>query len=502
MWHVSDKLKVLIVRCLSQGVRALAVIWIARLLLPADYGQYELLIALTAIVTGFGDLGIYQTVMKETRLSEAEVRDTALVYTLLYSSVYAVVGLVCGLIFAWWEAAWGLLALGALHGATVFCTALYVLQTALLAREQRLVRWAGFEAVSVLVAALTGIVVALVGGSYFAPAAQAFVPQLTIVAIVFYLHPLAWPRHASRSALKQFFRFGWPMGMFLYVCIVQTAVLRLVVGWIDGKEMVGVLGRAIQVRDLIGYTLLTTFELILLPLMARALDHRPRLVELYLRGSRAIALLTCGGAAWLWATSPDLIGTVYGENWKGVTPLLTVVSLGLLPLCLSYPSQLVAVAAGKPRVPLRFARWQLYALAVGLVVYCLSNLWWGCVIWTAVSVIMATAAGRWGQQYVGLTYRRTLACLAPVYGAAAVSAVVMWGARLTLTGHFPEVVRLIVCTLAGAATASVYLFLFAPATFADIRSLVRRAPPPSGPAEPPTISQIDSALGQAVAQPE
>lgn len=501
--HISDKALVLGLRAASQGTRILATMVLARFVAKEDYGRFGLILAVPGMIAAVGDFGISRSVTNTNDLHDDEVRDTALVLMVAFALVLGVSAVASGWHLGQQRGDERLAWVGLIVAATFVVQSVQAVQLSLLARDLRFVRWAGVEALTVLATVASGIALAVAGGGIFALAVQQLLAQCLGLAVTLYAKPMQMPRRFSRAVFRRFYSFGWRITLFQYTNNIQTPISNLLIGQAVGPIRadveVGRYGRAIGVRDLLGHNLVTTFDLVLLPLMARAKDDPERLRGLFVRGGVAVTAFTAFGAAWLAVTAPDLVRIVLGAQWSDVPPIIVNLTPGLAFSGLAYPALILALALGDPLVNFRYAVLNLVGLTIAAPALWFADLKWFALILSLWSAVPAMSALRWGAHSVGLRLRDTTDRYARVLIIAGLVALAMAATARAMTALWPLVkpagaggplweilealARLGVCTGLGAAVAWCLLARFDRRSYHEIMGLVFRRgvvpPPPS-----------------------
>ena len=503
MFVVSDKLVFLITSVLAQALRVITTFVMARLLTPEDYG----LLALVGIAPGFlallGDCGITRALVQYRDLPTETVEASGLMVSVALAIFYAALFFASGVFFFLHGYKHGsilvrydqrMVAVGLIAGMTVILSAIYTFQMACLNRDLKFRAEALQNLIFAVVLAVTGLSLALVAHHHrpfgvFAVAGQPLVAQIMGNAVIYHRHPFRWPSAFRFSMAAKMLNYGWRVTLAQYANNLQQTIVAASVSVVGGAYGLGVFGRATQVSDMIGYSLVSSFDRLLHPLLRSVRDDAQRLRGIFTRGCIGTTLLCGFGWAWLMGTAPDLIRVVMGPQWGAVPPLLRIVCTVLLTSGAGLMAIVVTHALGKPLVWLRFGSVNL-------------------------ALLLAALAS-------GLSWHRSLAAIAAAYAACqATTAIAMnyWAARTlrvsvkTLGGHLarllavslvtgfcilqvrhwilwtPAVVRLIVASLAGAAVFLILALLVEREAILDFRTLVRRRRPAEPP--PPQTTEV------------
>lgn len=501
--RVTDKSLVLATRLASQGVRVASSMVLLRLVSQEDYGRFDLLMAVPGLLAAAGDFGITRSVTASHDLPEDRVQDTALTLLLGIAIVNGMLALAGGWYYDVARADSRLRWIGLIVAATFVVQNVQSAQMALLARELRFARWAGVEALMMIATVATGIGVAIAGGGIFALALQQLLAAVCGLAVTVHGKPLRWPQKVDRAIARRFFSYGWKVSLYQWTNNAPNSIGRLTIGRFAGDLAVGVFGRASQVRELIGHGLVTTFDLVLMPLFARAKDDVGRLRDLLIRGSVGVTVYCSFGAAWLAAVAPDLIRVVAGPRWADVPSVLRALAPGLAIQAMCYPCIIMSLALNQPLVSFRYALLNLVGLAVSIVALWQWGVWHFAAAQSAYAIIPTVYAARWGAHVTGFRFRILFMRLVPILLEALVVCATMLASASALKSledtwlanviapHWKLVIallRLALVSLIGALTGWALLAGWDRRNYADLKSLLLRRK------EDPEITATDLAV--------
>jgi O-antigen/teichoic acid export membrane protein len=480
---VTEKSLVLATRIGSQCARILATMIMARLVSTEEYGRFDLILSIPGLLGAAGDLGISRSLVSSHDLPEKEVQDTGIIAMFFLALILGALAIAAGWHYARMDADPRLLWVGVIVAATFIAQNLQGAQMAMLARNMNFSRWARIEALMMLASVVTGITVALAGGGLLALALQQFLAQTFGLFVSSRARPLHWPRHWNWAIAKRFFSFGWKASIYAWTNNVQPNIARQaiqqVVGGraaanaaVIGATAVGVFGRALAVRELIGYSFVATFDLVLLPLFSRAKDDQARLSDLLLRGTIGVTAFCSFGAAWFVALAPDLIRVFLGPDWGEVPGLLRAMAPALAMHGLAYSCMVLAMALQLPMVSLCYALLNMLGLAVGIVALWYWDMWHFAMTQTLFTVFPTYYVTRWGSRITGLPFRTLMSRSILILAEAVIMCGVMWLVSMELhkltdqwlpdnarmirwipNDQLAAMIRLSLSSLAGALTA-------------------------------------------------
>jgi PST family polysaccharide transporter len=301
----------------------------ARLVTPAEYGAYALVIAIPGLVGAMGDFGVPTSLVQMRDASESAVLHTAIG---LGASLYFIYGLLTigGGVYLWHthhDVRYFNVAL--LVATTGFLAQMYSIQLANLNRHRRFGAESFQNFIFSISQAATGILLAILGLGVYALALQGLAGQLVGNAMIQRRAPLEWPRCFSWKVAKRYFALGSKVSFGVYVSGFQGNFLSVALGKSSGESAVGYWGRALGIQALFGQNLLASVERVVYPTLCAANGDAERFRYLLERAAAMFMLFSAFAAAWLWAAGGPLVRLMLGAQWEAVVPVLVVLSFAV-----------------------------------------------------------------------------------------------------------------------------------------------------------------------------
>jgi len=302
-------------------IQLAALVVLARLLSPTEFGLYAIAAVLMTLFEMFKDLGLSLATVQRAEISQRQVS------TLFWLNV------LLGALIAGVTAALGPLA-GQLYGEPALSEILYWLagsflltgvgtqHQALLRRQMR------FGALAVLqtaaeVAALAAAVAAAVAGLGF----WALVVQRLVWALL--MGPGAWAvcgwrpgRPGPFREVAHLVRFGGEVTASMLVNQLASNADKLLLGWMWGPAPVGLYERAQKLVRVALHNLNTPLFGVAVPALSRLKDEPETYRRAYLGVVGKLSMLTTPVAAVLVACPDWVVALLFGQAWLAAAPLL------------------------------------------------------------------------------------------------------------------------------------------------------------------------------------
>lgn len=332
----------------SKLVNFVFVAVLARLLTPADFGSYTMLMTLIWALTALADLGISQVMVREIAVQRQNAGGM-LASALLISTAVA--------LFAWTSlAVWGwfgpyaatLRFLIFLAGGIVFGNTLAQTASSALRAFERMEIQAALNSGLLLVVSLAGLALAFAG---FGLSAQIWsnlafgmiTAALTLGIVQRWFVPLNG--QVNFGAVGALMRQALPI-TFLFLC---SAALRwsdvLILSQVRPLEDVAVYGAAVRLIEL-AFVISNSAAAALLPALAiRWQNDREKANQLYTYALRLFATLGLAVAFGLTALSGPIISLVYGAQYQAANQPLIILGWTYFFQVVNAPMWLLLITA-------------------------------------------------------------------------------------------------------------------------------------------------------------
>lgn len=346
-----------------QGVAFIVSVFLARLLLPAEFGLVAMALVFITISQVFADFGLASALIQNKENS-----------SLTYSSVFyfnVAVGL--GLFGLFW-----LLAplIAAFYQNPQFTMLVRYLSLAFIINGFNLVqatilrRNLQFKTIAVraiaaqLVSGIFAVVLAYRGWGVYALVVQNLLGSFLGTLLLWHVAEWKPGLEFSWSEVKKL--SGFSMYVFLnhVTTKLATQLDTLVVGKVFNATTLGLYGRATSLNSLVTTFSSTSISRVSFPVLSKLQDDRPRFIAVYMKLLEVVAFASFGLSGALIFAGGDLITLLFGPNWQGSVFIFQVLVLKSF----TYPVSLLIVsvfwAAGKSKESFWFSN---AGKAVGLL---------------------------------------------------------------------------------------------------------------------------------------
>ena len=376
-------------------IRFVSVVVLARLLTPADFGLVAAASPLVAFVGLFQELGLRQAVIQRKEIGYPQLNRVFWVTVLT--------GVACSLIIvaispgiAAFYGDQRLTLVSITVGVPLLFGSMSGLHLGLMSRRLQFTYIALNDVLGALVGLIASVLSAYLGYGYWSLI-------IGMIANSFFVLAASWitsrfvPGRPDFRMERDILSFGANLTGTTIVTFVRRNLDNVLIGKFAGTIELGFYDRAYKLLLFPMQNINNPMGRVLLPVLSRVQDDKPRLREAYLRAVGLLALLIIPGVAALTANSEETIRLLLGERWLGAAPMFAW--LGLVGMAQPVTNSMgwLFVSQGHTREMMWLS---LFSSTVAIIGFCV-GLSWGAVGVAAAYAVTSLAIQPVKWWYVG-----------------------------------------------------------------------------------------------------
>lgn len=317
------------------GIQLIALVVLGRLLPPEAFGLVVMVTAVVGIGELIRDFGLSAAAMQATQLSQAEKSNLFWANSGLGVVLTGVACLIAVPLAGFYDE-------DLLVPITLALSSTFVLngiQTQFqveLARNSRFGVLAASDAVAQVLGLAAAVIIALMGGSYWALVAQLLVISvvLCVTRVIASRWAPSWPnRHVT---IRHFLKYGWHLALAQMLNYLSANLPSVLIGLKSGPAAVGSYNRAYQIAIMPISQVLAPLTNVLLPALSRVKSEKERFNLALLGIQRVLGYATGLIFAIVIAGSVSVVEIALGDGWEETAPLLSVLAAGAVFQSLSF----------------------------------------------------------------------------------------------------------------------------------------------------------------------
>lgn len=454
-----------------------AIVVLARVLDPAEFGLFALAFIAIGALSLFQDLGV-ETALIQRKGDERIAADTAFWLIPLMSGVLFGLTQLCAPLFASWVGDDQLIPIVRWLGVIFLVNSLGRVPLALLSKRTEFAKRSWAQMSGEVVYAVVAVALALCGWKIWSLVAG-------YLAKVVVTNGLAWmfvnfkPTFGfDRVVARQMLQIGGFLVASNILWFIKTNVGALWIGKLLGVTALGYYTIAFGIANFLSTYIFGRMNHVMFPVLARMQDNRAEVIGAYLKYLKYVAIVALPVGIGLLLVAEPFLHVVYGAKWLPAAPALRILAIAGVMGVLSQPGSSVFYAHGASRRVFTVGLVSAGTL-LGLIVPLTAH--WG-VVGTAVAVLISNCLGFlasvWGvRRVLGVRLVEVGRVLgASVMGGVALSAIVLLlrdAVPLLVGWSFSPLSHLFVLVFSGALTYLLYLIVMEKSFLADVRDFLR-----------------------------
>jgi O-antigen/teichoic acid export membrane protein len=446
---------------------------LARLLSPGDYGLMAMVMVFTSFAGMLADAGFNTALVQRKDINPVHGHTvfwiTLLIGVLLLAGTFALAPFIADFYQT-----------PALTNIFRVISINFVIGTfgnvpsAILQREMRFREIAKIETIALLLSGALAIGMALRGAGVWSLVAQPLLAA--IVTALLRCRACRWfPKMVfCPKALKEIWGFSGHMFGFLFINYWSRNADNLIIGKFFGSVAVGLYSRAYGLMLLPITQINGVINQIMLPALCGIQDDKPRVARIYLRMVGLISLLSCPMMLGLFVVADSFVLTVYGEKWRGMVPVLQVLSL--VGLIQSLVSSCGLLLQSQGRSDLLFYWWSLFnMLFIGSFVAggLLGSVYSVAVCYAVANILYSAPALVISGRAVDLPARKIVHAIAGPFFAALGMASAVYAVKCLLPASWPPGLILVLLMMVGIVSYAIAVLSWNLTAWQDMRKTIR-----------------------------
>jgi O-antigen/teichoic acid export membrane protein len=440
-WKLSAQL-------VTQVTRLAVAILLARIMSPVEFGIAGLALVFAPLAYVFTDLG---AVLVQQREQSEEDRSTAFWLSIAIGGVLTVVGVLLAAPIARFYHEPQVKSLFMVLSVTFVITAAATTHSALLHRAMEFRRIETANMIAVLGASVVAVVVALLGGGAWAIILQLVANSILYLGLLWRASHWRPSRRFSRASVRSLWSFSASNLGANLLHYFERNTDNLLIGRFLGPASLGVYSIAYNLMLYPVTRFAAPIHQVMFPLLARVQDDDERVVRIWLRVTRIVAVVVAPAMVGLVVVAPELVHVLLGDKWDAAVPVIQILAIAGLVYAVRIPSTSVILAKGRAGTLFRFSLLSAIVLVTGFAI----TVSWGVnavaasftVSFLAMTPILVALAAR----TVGGTLRAYAGNLLGVTVATAIMAAAVVPLRiLFVDAGLPPILVLLATAAAGA----------------------------------------------------
>jgi O-antigen/teichoic acid export membrane protein len=336
------------------GLRMVAVVVLARLLDPKDFGLVGMVTALTGVLTWFRDFGLSAAAVQRADITRDQ-HSTLFWINVVLGALLALVTLTAAPAIAAFYHEPRLLWVAAVLGTAFLFNAVGIQHSALLQRQMRFTSLAAISVVSLMVGTAIGIGGAAIGYGYWALVAQSVTTPL-VASIGFWL-ATGWIPGMPRwhAGIRSMVHFGGTLTLNGIIAYIGFNADKVMIGRSLGVDAIGIYGRGFYLVNVPIDNLNSAVGEVAFSALSRLQNDPARLKRYFLKGFSLVLGLTLPITIACALFADDIVLVLLGPKWQASMEIVRLLAPTIAVIAVINPMGWLILSLGLVRRSLKIA---------------------------------------------------------------------------------------------------------------------------------------------------
>jgi O-antigen/teichoic acid export membrane protein len=457
---------------LAKVLQFVAVIVLARLLSPHEFGLVAMILVFTGFASTIADVGLGASIIQKQTLSDANLNSVFWLNIAVGCALTIILSIAAPLLANFY----GEPQLQLLTVAVAFnfiLGSLSVVQYALLQKALNFRSRFWIETVAILSSGFFALVLALAGAGVWSLVGQSLCENAARTAMTWQLSSWRPQRRFELAAVKELLKFGWNLVGFNIVVYFAQNFDKLAIGHQIGSSALGTYNLSDRLMRLPLSNVTAISGAVMFPAFSKLQDNLESINRAYLRANRMIALLTFPMMMGLSALAEPAILVIYGRKWQAAVGIVKLLCFAGLAQSVYNTASWIFLSCGRPDIQFRLGILSMFARIVGVLIgmrWGLLGIAWAYVLGSYLCLLYPTWSLAGG--LIGLRFSELVKNVAGPFFCAAFMAATIWISDQWLFVEKADWIRLLVHTLAGTCIYGFLITRFKLEAWQDVRAFI------------------------------
>jgi len=335
-------------------LRIVALMILARLLDPKDFGLVGMVTAFTSVLNLFRDFGLSTATVQREDISEEQISTLFWINLLVGAILTILLAIMAPVVVRFYHEPrlfWVTISLA----SGFFINAAGVQHSALLQRELRFTALAVIQIIALAVSTALGISAALLGFGYWSLVVLSI--TLPLISTIAYWIAASWiPGKPRKTAgILPMIHFGGAVTLISLIVYVAYNLDKVLLGRFWGAEALGIYGRSYQIINIPTDNLNSAVGEVAFAALSRLQGEPQRLRSYFLKGYTLVLALTVPITCIIGIFPYDLVMVILGPKWYSATRILQLLAPTILIFAIINPLGWLLFALGMVKRSIKIA---------------------------------------------------------------------------------------------------------------------------------------------------
>lgn len=457
----------------TQLISFIVSIFLARILLPEEFGLIGMIAIFMGIGTTLFDGGMTSSLIRSDNLEESDY-STVFIFNLIVSiAVYLVVFILAPFIADFYHQP-TLRNITRLYALSFVFSAFGSVQNTILTKAMSFKRQALLTVPALLVASIVAIVMAKLGYGVWSLVGMTLVNTF-ILSVILWLTSKWKPRLIfSKEKFKKHFNYGYKLTLSGVLDIIFTNIYQIIIGRFFSASVVGYYTRANQLMMMPVGNVSTALNKVAFPLFAQLKNDEERLKNAYKRIMLLVLYIINPIIVLMLVLAEPLTVFLFTDKWLPMVPIFQVICLSGLLYPLHLYNLLILQVKGRSDL---FLKLEIVKKVLSTIVLFISfyfglyGLLWGQLIFSVLALFINTY---YAGNMINYSAKKQLLDMIPLFMLAGFVGLIVYVLDAYLFINFINILRLIINAITALLFYLGLSYIFKFSSLLEIKNIILR----------------------------
>ena len=352
-------------KVVGRGLQFVQLVVLARLLTPADFGLFGIVMLAIAVLETFSETGFNAALIQRKDNAEAYL-DTAWTVQVIRRLVLAMVLFAGAPVVGWFFQEPRAVPLMRLMSLSVALSGFVNIGIIYFQKELQFHKQVVYDVLTAVVSLIVGVVLAYKLRSVWALIWAGLAGTAAQCALSYCLHSYRPHPRLDRAQAAELFRFGrWMLGSSIVVFVALHGDSAFL-GKMLGATALGVYQMAYRIGNLAATEIAYLTNTVMMPAYAKVQDDRARLGRAFLQVFEVVMSLALPLTVFIVLAAPEIVLGVLGSRWQAAIVPIEILAVAGLLRAIAATGGPVFVGTGRPRMSfsLQVVRVSVFAISI------------------------------------------------------------------------------------------------------------------------------------------
>lgn len=359
---------------------------LTRLLVPAEFGAFGIIIAVTVFSWVVLDFGFRSAVVQTETISQTQLSSVFFVNLAIGIGLMLALILVGPIVESFYEIP-HLASYFIGISPVFFMNGLLVVPSALVQRELKLKQMSIFSVVGSVVAGAISVTLALRGFGVWSLIVSNLTSTFTTLVACYTISRWRPTMEFDLASIKSLFSFGWRMFLSSLLDVSFSRADVFIIGKLFDVGSLGFYTRALSLDQQVRMFSVSTIVTVMLPLFSRHQNDLGRLKEIYYRALNFVSFAVFAASGLLVVIAPDLFLVLFTEKWIVSAGYFQIMSISSAAYPLSYVMLNLISGRGNSKALLRLEMFKKLLLVPAYLTFIVGGIYTFLIVIGSIYVV-------------------------------------------------------------------------------------------------------------------